>query len=239
MSMFKSKPVEQQQQPQQGTVNPGNLPNAVNPSTDPANPTAPAKTPEQLAAEQASVSPLDQFKDLWETSSNKGEDDAPKPLNAQELQAAVSKADFSKAISPELLAQISAGGEEAARALPAILNAVAQQTMVQSTLVNNKLMEQAVAAAIAKQDISLASKLREQQAASHLKDSNPLFDNPAVKPVIEATRQQLLQKFPNATPAEITKMTNSYIVAMGEQFAPKPATVTNASDVDWEKFLSN
>ena len=78
--------------------------------------------------------------------------------------------------------------------------------------------------------------LRTQSAANHLKDTNPIFSNPAIQPVIEATQQQLLSKFPNATPAEITAMTNNYILAMGEAFAPKPVTPVS-KDTDWENFI--
>lgn len=218
--------------PAQTPVEPGNMqPGAA--ATDPKNPAAPVASADP-------VSPLDQFKGLWENDPTKAApDDEPKPLDATELSTAVSKADFAKAISPEMLAAIAEGGEAATAALPAILNAVAQQTMVQSTLVNDKLMQKAITAALAKQQKSLPAMLREQQAANHSKTTNPLFDNPAIKPVAEATRAQLLQKFPDASTEQITEMTNSYLVAMGESFAPKPVVKKTAEDVDWEAFLSN
>ncbi len=81
--------------------------------------------------------------------------------------------------------------------------------------------------------------LRQQGAANHLKETNPIFNNPAVAPVVQATQQQLLQKFPNATQAEITKMTQDYILAMGQAFAPAPAASPEAeTEMDWEKFLT-
>lgn len=206
-------------------VTPGNIPPVV---------PVPAATP---VKPEEPVSPLDQFSKLWETDPTKEEEGGTKPLSEAELRTAVSKADFSKSITPEMLASITAGGDEAGAAFKQAMNAVAQQSMVQSTLVSNKLMEQAVAAALAKQSSSLPKLLREQQAADHLKTSNPLFNNPAVKPVIEATRQQLLRQFPDATSTEITAMTNDYITALGESFAPKPVVKPNAEDVDWDSFL--
>jgi hypothetical protein len=65
-----------------------------------------------------------------------------------------------------------------------------------------------------------------------------LFSNPAIKPVIDATQAQLLQKYPDATQAELTKMTQEYIVAMGAAFNPQtPASDLPAGEEDWSKFV--
>lgn len=215
---------------------------------DPANPTVPVTDPAAnpavapAADPNAVKSPLDQFTKLWETVPNKDDKSnaAPAPLTAEQLQKVMAKIDFSSSVTPEQLAAIQTGGDEATAALPAILNAALQQSMVQTTLINNKLTEKAVADAIAKQAAELPAQLRSQTASDHLKTSNPLFSNPAVKPVIEATQAQLLQKFPNATPAEITKMTQDYITAMGETFAPKAVANDNGVDsTDWDLFLKS
>lgn len=219
--------------------NQGNIPGAPTVASDPNNPTAPEGTAAPAPSNEPQ-SPLDQFSSLWETKPNEaGEPEAPKQLTAQEVQTAMAKADFSKVINTDQLAAITAGGQEAAEALPQILNALARQVMTQSTLVSDKLTQQAVAQALEKQQASLPSLLREQQAANHLKTSNPLFDNPAIKPVVEATRTQLLAKHPNASHEDITKMTQEYIVAMGEAFAPKQEVTQAADDVDWAKYLTN
>lgn len=207
----------------------GNIPSAPTVVAEANNPTAPV-TP---------ASPLDQYKTLWENEPNKdGESTEQQPLTNEQVSKAMEGADFSKGMDANLLAAIAAGGEEAQKALPQILNAMARQVMTQSTLVNNKLTEQAVAAAIAKQQKSMPSLLRQQQATDHLKSKNPLFDNPAVKPVMEAARDQLLLKHPNATTAEITDMVHNFVSAMGESFAPKKVTKASPDDIDWGTFLS-
>ena len=188
--------------------------------------------------------PLDKFKDLWHTEpKTKGQlaaeqSNEPVQLTAESLQKVMANVDFSGAMSPDNLAAITAGGDDAQKALTSMLNAVAQQTMVQSTLVNNKLTEQAITAALAKQEATLPSLLRNQSMTEHLKNTNPLFSNPAVKPVMEATQQQLATKFPDATPAEIATMTQDFMLAMGETFAPKVTEPTNGvDDTDWTKYL--
>jgi len=200
---------------------------AIPPAQDPAN----AQIPD---------TPLSQFVDLWENTPNKENPNAPVALNQQAVQEAVAKTDFSQSITPEQLQTVTAGGEGAEQALAQMLNNVAQQVMVQSTMVNNKLSEQALGRARTEFESSIPSMLRAQQAKNHLNESNPLFSNPAIQPVVQATQQQLLQKFPNATQAELTKMTQDYITAMGEAFAPKQSVNDNAAlnETDWDAFLA-
>jgi len=224
--------------PAPGTpVPPGNIP----PPTTPAAP-GQGVIPEPVAAVPATPtepeSPLDTFKDLWEpipVDPNAPKPAAPQELTAEQVQQAVAKANFSKAITPEQLAAIGQGGEAAQTAFAEAMNTVAQQVMVQATVVNNKLTQKAVETALEKQSAEIPSMLRAQASTAHLNDTSDLFSNPAIQPVVQATQAQLLQKFPNATPAEITTMTQDYITAMGEQFAPKPPADPN--EQNWDNFL--
>ena len=217
-------------------VSPGNIP----PPTDPAAPgqgVVPASAVAPAVPKQPE-SPLDTFKVLWEpvpVDPNSSTPAASQELTAEQVQTAVAKANFSQAITPEQLQAISQGGDAAQAAFSAAMNAVAQQVMVQSTMVNSKLTEKAVAAALARQSSEIPQMLRRQASTAHLNDTSALFSNPAIQPVVQATQQQLLQKFPQATPAEITQMTQDYIKAMGEQFAPKPVSDPNVTD--WSTFL--
>jgi hypothetical protein len=145
-------------------------------------------------------------------------------------------ANFAPQITAEQQAAITAGGEGAQEAFNAALNSVAQQVMTQATLVGNKLGEKQIQAAIEKHMATIPELLRTQGSTEHLRTTNPIFENPAVKPVVEATQAQLLQKFPNATHAEITTMTQDYILAMGESFAP-PGPTTPDGEQDWNAFL--
>jgi hypothetical protein len=105
-------------------------------------------------------------------------------------------------------------------------------------MVNNKLSEQAIAAAVQAEVAKMPGMLRQQASTDHLKTVNPLFDNPAIKPVAEATQKQLLQQFPNATHAEITDMTQKFLTEMGAAFAPKvEETGLPEGETDWTKFI--
>jgi hypothetical protein len=227
------------QAPPQQQVNgqPGNIP----PPSDPAmagQGVVPQSAAVAPVAPQVPDSPLDTFKDLWEpvpVDPNSSTPPVSAPLTAEQVQEAVSKANFAGQITPEQMNSISAGGVEAQQAFTEAMNSVAQQVMVQSTMVSNRLTEKAVAEALDKQTASIPQMLRKQASTAHLNDTSEIFSNPAIQPVVQATQAQLLQKFPHATPAEITTMTQDFIQAMGEQFAPKP--VANPNDTDWSSFL--
>jgi hypothetical protein len=236
-------PAPQQPAPVAAPGGQGNIPPQQQVVAEPNNPTAPVQVaPVEPVVPAEPETPLAQFEKLWEAVpvDPNATPDTPAPqLTAEAISKIVETADFSKTITPESLAAITAGGEGAAEAFTAAMNAVARQTMVQSTLVNSKLTEKAVIDALAKQEAALPALLRSQSASAHLIDTNPLFDNPAVKPIMEATRDQLLVKHPTATPAQITKMTEDYILAVSETFAPKaPVSTTAEGDTDWSEFLN-
>ena len=225
---------------------PGNIPPSTDPATQQtqqtdANGLIPSQQPAPGTGNK-NDSPLDQFSKLWEDVPNKDADPTvvtPTQLNPEDLQKVMGKVDFSGAISAENVAAINAGGEGAAAAFTDAMTKVAQQVMVQSTLVSNKLTEKAVAQAIEATEAKIPSLLRSQATASHLKDSNPLFNDPAIAPIIDATRDQLQTKFPNDTPAETTQKLNDYITAMGAAFAPPPAAATSVDKRrDFSSFLA-
>lgn len=188
---------------------------------------------------QVPDSPLDPFKTLWEDvpiDPNAPVETAPVELTAEAVQKVMEGANFVPQITDDQRAAIVAGGEGAQEAFNAALNSVAQQVMTQATLVGNKLSERQIQVAIDKHMATIPELLRKQGSTEHLRTTNPIFENPAVKPIIDATQAQLLQKFPQASHAEITKMTQDFILAMGESFAPPTETLV-PGETDWGSFL--
>lgn len=249
LDIFKATPAPQQTVQTPVVAAPGDqggIPSTPTVTVDPANPTAPVTDPAANSAPAPAAdpntvkSPLDPFTKLWENVPNKDDktSPAPVPLNAEQLQKAMANVDFSDTITPEQLTAIQNGGEEAAAALPVILNTAIRQSMVQSTLINNKLTEKAIADAVASHLAELPAQLRSQTASNHLKDTNPIFNHPAVKPVMEATQAKLMVQHPDATPAELTQMTQDFVLAMGQAITPQQVVNDNGVDnTDWEKFM--
>jgi len=225
--------------PAPGTpVEPGNIPPGAG-IADPNNPTLPLGVVPPVVAEPVVPElPLDQFKTLWDDVAidpNAPTPEVPVELKAEDIQKAVANANFTQAITPEQMTAISEGGEGAQKAFAEAMNVVAQQVMIQSTLVGNKLTNNAVAKALELERAKIPQMLRDQATTAHLTDTNPIFDNPAVKPIIEQTKAQLLAKNPTATPEQITQMTQDFILAMGEAFAPKAPDLA-PGETDWTRF---
>jgi len=220
-------------------LTPGNIPAVPAVAIDPNNPIVPL-VPETTPAVKENESPLAEFSKIWDTDPNKKDEitNTPVPLDQAKVQELVAKADFSKNIPPEMLAAINEGGDGATAAMAQMMNFVAQQVMTQSIVANNKLNEKNIKDALAAQAAQLPDMLRQQQSADHLKSKNPIFTDPAIKPMIEAYHSQFLQKFPNETSTQITKRVEDLVLAMGEAFGPKPVVDTNTDgEQDWTNFL--
>jgi hypothetical protein len=220
------------------SVEPGNLPPTAG-ITDPNNTTVPlAPTVPAVAEPIIPELPLDQFKTLWDDvpiDPNVPLPEAPIVLKAEDIQKAVANANFTQAITPEQLTAIGNGGEGAQKAFGEAMNKVAQQVMVQATLVGSKLTDNAVAKALDQERSKIPQMLRDQATTANLTNTNPIFDNPAIKPIVEQTKAQLLAKNPAATPEQITQMTQDFILAMGEAFTPKAPDLA-PGETDWSKF---
>ena len=218
---------------------PGNLPPAgeVSPVAPIGEP-APAPTP----VAPVDDSPLAAFNTLWDDVPNKeGEPKSPvQTLDPVKLQEVIAKSDFSQSVSQENLAAIQAGGDEAATAFASSMNQVAQTVMNQSLLASNKMIEQAVERVNQTWEAKLPEILKKQNLNESLISSDPLFKNPAIKPIMEATQQQLASKYPTATVAELKTMTQDYIKAMGEAFSPKPVTpASKQNETDWDAYMTS
>lgn len=203
-------------------VTPGTAPNGVVPNNVPDN-----------------KSPLDAYSTLWETDPNvkaPGEY-TPQQLDPTKLQEVVKQVDMTKVVTPAQLAAINAGGDGATAALMQSLNAVAQQTLMQSTVVANKMIEQAVTQAIKSTTDRIPGMLRDMNLSNSLTEKNPIFSNPAIKPVIEAVKSQLSTKYPNATTQELTDMAQNFVKVMGQEFSPKPVVPSTPGEFDWSTYI--
>jgi len=239
-------------QPAAGTQsappNPGQIPqNAPNSgasnSVTAPNGTLPV-TGDQMPGNPAST-PFDQYADLWK--NDPVDPNSPKPngvfgeLDPKKFMEVAGKIDFSKAITPDQLQKISAGGDEAMNAFASALNAVAQSTYAQAAYASTKITEQALNRARENFTAELPSHIKRHQVSDNLRRDNPMFSNPAVAPLVDAMEARFTMKYPNATPTEITQMAQSYIGSLGSVFSPqKPADgnqPAGKNEPDWEKYF--
>lgn len=249
MDLFRSQPTPPAVTPPTPTstaASPGTAGNGVTPT--PGTPGDPAAGKQQAAPE----SPLKQFEGLWEPNKDaQGNAIVPTPtpspvtpLDPTKLQEAVKGLDFTKVVSPDVLAKISAGGQDATAAFTQAMNGVAQAVFSQSALATNKIVESALAKQAEQMLAKMPEMVRQHSVTESLRQENPIFANPAVGPIIEGLKSQLAVKFPNATSAELTAQAKSYLEAVGTSFAPAPKQTENtksgkkaAEGTDWAAFL--
>lgn len=219
-----------------GTPQPGaQLPTQVAPPPVAPPPVAPP-------APAVEISPLDQFKDLWETPTASNQIDTTMPGNIfqgatqDKMLTAARSVDFAKTIPPEMLAKVTAGGPDAAAALVAILNDVSQRAYAQSSFAATQIAETALKRYNEGLDSRLPTKIRSHQTAQTIRESNPALQHPAAAPILEAMQSQLAVKYPTATVSELNQMATQYLTAFATSATPKAKETVPASE-DWGKFF--
>lgn len=243
--------------PQNGQVttpaNPGNIPNNAPNTGATSDGTAPNGTVPAIGTDgkpTTTATPFDDFKELWQPNAT--DPNAPEPqkgvfgnVDPKRFMEAAGKIDFSKVVTPEQKQQIAAGGEPAIQAFAEAMNKVAQGVYAQSAFASTKMIEAALAKGREQFLAELPQHIKRQTVTDSLSQENPVFSNPAVKPIISALEAQLTVKYPNATAPEITALAKQYIEALGTSVAPKqkqenntPGTRRGAKqETEWDKFL--
>ena len=220
---------------------PGNIPATNNNPADPNNSTVPASSTTATATPAAS--PLDQYAEIWKPDANPK---TPEPslfanVTADSLQQAAKKNDFTKVLTPDMLAAINKGGIDGQNALIQVMQAMAQKGFGDSAFTTTQIVEQALAKQQQKFQEMLPSLIKQQTVTENLRSSNPIFTHPAAAPVLDMFKQQALQKYPNASAAEIQQMAEGFLdnFAQAAQ-APKlqaQQQANNANSTDWSSFL--
>ena len=233
--------------PQNPNVNPALAPAPAPQGSQDINPTVPNNNNLPLKVDATTdsgvaKSPLDNFKDIWQTVPI-NDNSAPFTFNADpaKIALAAKSLDFSKVIPVETMTAISKGGTEAATAFAQAMNLVTQAAYAQSAQVSTKLAETAVAEMQKKILAQLPNLVKQQQVNDALRTNNPLFENPAVAPIMEALQMQLTAKNPTATADQIREHAEAYLTGLVQTIMPGatvPAAPKSSNrDMDWSKFI--
>jgi hypothetical protein len=249
MDMFNTTAVPTQTQPQPGS--PGNIPAPQGSPTAQSNGTAPngiVPAPATPTTPAPATNPLDEFSKMWEAPTNAEGKPIP-PANTElftvdhkQLMEAAGKVDFSKTLSPELLAKINAGGEGATTALLEAMNKTSQQVYAQSAIATSEIVKEAIRKSTEASEKLFADKVKNLNISESLREQNAVFSHPAAAPVLSAIQERLTIKNPGASTAEIKEMANKYLSSFADALAPKTAPVVTpgnkgATETDWSTFL--
>lgn len=170
-------------------------------------------------------SPLDQFKELWQTGANsdpaKATADQQKAADriknrSEKIKAAAKSLDYSRVIKPEL-AQKALSGD--VNSFMQILNAVGQSSFAHALSQSHLHSDEAFSEFETSVFSKLPTELRKHQAMNTTLEGNSALNHPSIRPLVEGVQQQLTAAFPDATPAEIHKKTLEYFQATGKLFA--------------------
>lgn len=247
-------PASAQNQPFQQGQNNGQ-PNGQNPNVqDFPGMKTPAQTPANDGSNpngggQADP-PMKEFVDLFKVQEpNKNAITSPfATFDANKFQEQLANTDLvSGVLTPELIGKISAGGEDAVRAMAVLINKVGQETLSKAVQFSVRTADLGFNKSRESVFADLPNHIRNQTANSELYQQHPNLRNPAAKPYIDDLTQRLIAQHPNATEAEIAGMVSNYFTNIGELFtkpADKPGSGNGGAGgkpanggTDWSSFL--
>lgn len=208
----------------------------------PAN--APVDLAQQAADAAAAKAQEDQFKDFWKPvevdPALQNQPVTGFTMDPAKINEAVSKANFLGTMTDAQREAIAAGGEGATKVMMEVMNNVGRTVMAQSTMAQGRMMEQAIKTAKADILSQLPDAVRNSLTKNEI-FSNEKYNNPEFSPVVDAVRSQMQTKFPNASVAEITNLTQQYLDKfagnIGNQQQSQQTAKQGKTEEDWSKFL--
>jgi hypothetical protein len=218
---------------------------ATNGSTNPAVPnatTVPAAANPAATGEPAS--PLAQYDKLWETDPNAPKD-VPFSFNSDpaKLLETAKSVDFTKTISPEVMARIQAGGSDAQQAMLEAMNSASQLSFAHSSHSTAKIVEQALQAQEQRFKDLLPNLIKQHSVSDSFRNDNPLMNDPALAPMIGALQSQFTKQYPNATAVEIKNHVNEFLNGAADRIqAARPKALSDAPakpETDWMKYMAD
>lgn len=204
------------------------------------------------AAGEGDASPLDGYKDFWQapdpkTAKNPASLVPTFSFDPKAIQAEAAKLNFTSSVDPELMKKATGGDQEA---LLQIVNQASQGAFAAAMGTSAKLVE----AAMTKQtkafhESVMPDILRRNSINTELREEIPLFENPAVAPLLKSVETQLATRYTTATPAEITAKAKDFLkdfatevlIQQGKVVSEKPAVTAAAKrgkTTDWDAYMN-
>jgi hypothetical protein len=173
------------------------------------------------------------------TDDKKSEAPDPFAITPEALAKAASGINLSQVVTPDL-AQKALGGDP--NAFVEAINKSSQMTFMMAY----QAAMQAVKAAMDSRFNEFQSKMPDtfkKLSVDATLQGDPLLSNPALKPVVDGLRTQILSKHPDATPQQIQQAISEYFKAIGVSFRPEKGndtkdTAKSSSGIDWDNFLA-
>ena len=251
------------QQSATGAPNPGNMPTGnPDPNNQNADPNARPDPNKPNPAEDRNKSPLAEFAGLWETPPAPKDGEAVQPdwndhasivpelkVDPKKLMESAKRIDFSKAMNPERVAAALKGD---VAAFGEVINSVLQASFANSAMSTSKIVE-AMSRQMAEKLYTgaLPHHFRKHQVNQTIDSENPIFQDPAVAPMLEMAKSQFQVKYPRASAKEISDLAKRYVLTFADAVkgGGKPNDPANkggpnskgnaAGEMDWMEFANS
>ena len=180
--------------------------------------------PQQQEQQQ---NPLDSFSSIWQNASKEGQQDQAKAgpesygvkIDDAAIRGAASKIDFVKEVPQELLQKATQGD---IGALLQVINGVGQMALAHSTQINGNMLNHSLSSGFDKFGNTLQDKFKDFSTRDRVYSAGTeeakVLSHPAIQPLVETARRQILQNNPAATSAEVEQQLVSYFKQVGTAF---------------------
>lgn len=198
------------------------------------------------AAATGDASPLANYGKMWEIEEGdrKPTEHAIQfPVDPKKILEATSQFDYTKQIDPELMTKATSGDTAA---MVAIINRTAQLTAANATHTTAQVVNEALTRQSEHyKNTIIPQVLRDHSTRSAVREGNPLFELEAAKPVLSMIEDQLMVKYPKASPEEIkqhaarfaTEFGEAAITASGRVVIDKPAVPPGTpKEMNWDEW---
>lgn len=226
-----------------GFGNQSEQPKQVDPSGLAASSNNPAAQVTEGAT--AEVTASEKYKDLFQPVEVKQPDPIFAKLPDGEIQKIASQQNFLEGIDPKILATIESGGQDGVRATLKLVQQVGANSYAKSAESIPALIEAALAKERENTAATVPGLIRSATSASTLAASLPqLMSDPSLVPVANAVRMQVEAKHPNASPAEVSQLTQEYFMHLSSKLGGTSETpeakakAKTDQGTDWENFFA-
>jgi hypothetical protein len=201
----------------------------------------------------APKAPLEQFSKLWEDPpSEKNADGTPKQkrgtnnpmfnVDPKKIMDAANSVDFTSVITPEIRRKIEAGGAEGTEAMMGSLRSLASTLYAQNTMGTAKMIDAALARQAQQFQEMLPGIIKKHSLGESLGSSNPLFNNPATKPIFRMVQERIAEMHPEMSVQEQKEMAEEYFTNFASALTPEERGKDSKgnpiqTETDWSSYL--
>lgn len=240
------------------------VPNMGPSGTGPLAPTGDATQQQnqnqQQQQQQEPKSPLADFTDFWkDTPLADGEQAQPNwddpssivpgmKIDPKKMFEAAQRIDFAKVMPAEKVKAALAGD---AVAFGDCMNAVVHSAYANMAMSTSRIVEASLKQMAPKLFAALPSHIRKHVVSDTVNTDNPIFQDPAVAPMLEMVKSQMQMKFPKASAKEISDKAKQYVSGFAETVTKsgkagtaannprtgKPLEKKGTGNEDWSDFF--